>query len=297
MTAPDNVIKITETPRDAQQGLPYVISVEKRAYYINALLKVGFDVIDFGSFVSPKAIPQMADQDLVLELVDKSLGNAKLMAIVGNVRGGINALAQPKLDLLGFPYSMSETFLQKNINSSTAKALETIDSLVSLCSDKGKEIRIFMSMAFGNPYGDKWSINEMEKHIERFISRGINTITLSDTIGMATPDSISEIFDHMLSIWPETEFGLHLHTRPNDWYNKINAAWDSGCRSFDGVLNGIGGCPMTGYEMIGNLNTLNLLKFSNDYNIPINLNEQALAEALKVSGEVYEMILPLDKHA
>lgn len=291
MTPFENVIKITETPRDAQQGLPYVIPVKKRAAYINALLKVGFDVIDFGSFVSPRAIPQMADQDKVLELVDKSLGSSRLMAIVGNLRGGNNAAAQPKLDIIGFPYSMSETFLQKNINSSMSKALETIDDLTQLCADTGKEMRIFMSMAFGNPYGDKWNSAEMEKQVEKFIKKGIKTITLSDTIGLATPESITKIFNRMLSIWPETEFGLHLHTTPTDWYDKISAAWASGCRSFDGVLNGIGGCPMTGYEMIGNLNTLNLLKFIKENNISNNLNEKALGKALMVAGETYQMIV------
>lgn len=289
MTTFDKLIKITETPRDAQQGLPYVIPVKKRAAYINALLKVGYDVIDFGSFVSPKAIPQMADQDKVLELVDKPEGSAKLMAIVGNLRGGKDAVSQPKLDLVGFPYSMSETFLQRNINSTTTKALETIDALVDLCSDTGKEIRIFMSMAFGNPYGDKWSAGEMEKHVERFIQKGIKTITLSDTIGLATPDAITNIFNRMLGTWPDVEFGLHLHTTPTDWYDKVSAAWESGCRSFDGVLNGIGGCPMTGYEMIGNLNTLNLLKFIKENKIRNHLNEKAIGNALMVAGETYQM--------
>lgn len=282
-------IKITESARDAQQGLPYVIPVEKRAAYINALLKVNFDVIDFGSFVSVRAIPQMANQQQVLQLVDKSLGNARLMAIVGNLRGGLEAAAEPKLDILGFPYSMSETFLQRNINSSTKRALETIDGLHPIALDNGKDLRIFMSMAFGNPYGDVWSISEMQRHIERFIQLGIKTITLSDTIGVATPQMITDIFHTMLSAYPEIEFGLHLHTKPTDWYEKIEAAWNTGCRSFDGVMNGIGGCPMTGYEMIGNLNTLNLYKFIKDNKIPSLLNDMALGEALQVAGNIYEM--------
>lgn len=289
MTTVQEYIKITESPRDAQQGLPYVISAEKRAEYINALLRADFDVIDFGSFVSVRAIPQMANQQQVLELVDKSGVRGRLMAIVGNMRGGTDAVQQPKLDILGFPYSMSETFLQRNINSSTQRALATIDGLYQLSADTGKELRIFMSMAFGNPYGDVWSIDEMQKHIERFIKLGIKTITLSDTIGVATPQMITDIFHTMLHAYPGTEFGLHLHTTPYTWYEKIEAAWDAGCRSFDGVLNGIGGCPMTGYEMIGNLNTLNLLKFIKDHNIKTRLNEQALGKALEVSGTVYEM--------
>jgi hydroxymethylglutaryl-CoA lyase len=289
MMSRNDVIKITESPRDAQQGLPYVIPTEKRATYINSLLKAGYDVIDFGSFVSPKAIPQMADQDKVLALVDKTLGDAKLMAIVGNLRGGKEAAGEEKLDMIGFPYSMSETFLQRNINSSILKALDTIDSLALLCADSGKELRIFMSMAFGNPYGDKWNIGEMQKHIEHFMHTGIKTITLSDTIGLATPDSITDIIAMMIGKYPEMEFGLHLHTSPTDWYEKIKAAWGAGCRSFDGVLNGIGGCPMTGYEMIGNLNTLNLLQFAKQHNIRTRLDEDALGEALMVAGEIYEM--------
>lgn len=288
MMIKNDIIKVTESPRDAQQGLPYVIPVEKRAKYINALLKGGFDVIDFGSFVSPKAIPQMADQDKVLKLVDKSAGDALLMAIVGNLRGGKDAASQEKLDILGFPYSMSETFLQKNINSSTAKALETIDSLALLSADSGKGLRIFMSMAFGNPYGDKWSIDEMKRQIEQFIHKGIKTITLSDTIGVATPDSIYLICNSMISNWPDIEFGLHIHTTPGEWYEKIEAAWESGCRSFDGVLSGIGGCPMTGYEMIGNLNTLDLIKFIDNKNIPTILNKEAIMNAMFISQDIYE---------
>ncbi len=288
MMTMNNTIRITESPRDAQQGLPYVIPADKRASYINALLKGGFDVIDFGSFVSPKAIPQMSDQDKVLNLVDKSAGDALLMAIVGNFRGGKEAASQEKLDIIGFPYSMSETFLQKNINSSTYKALETIDSLALLSADSGKELRIFMSMAFGNPYGDKWNIDEMKRQIEQFIHKGIKTITLSDTIGVATADSIYQICESMISNWPDIEFGLHLHTTPNGWYDKIEAAWESGCRSFDGVLNGIGGCPMTGYDMIGNLDTLNLVKFIDDNKIPSRLNKPAIINAMMISKELYE---------
>lgn len=287
MSTTHDVIKITESPRDAQQGLPYVIPYNKRAEYLNTLLKVGFDVIDFGSFVSPKAIPQMADQHKVLELIDKSNSKSRLMAIVGNTRGGVNAASEEKLDILGFPYSMSETFLKRNINSDTTKALETINSLYKIATESGKELRIFMSMAFGNPYGDKWDISEMKAHIAKFIDMGIRTITLSDTIGVAKNDIISDIFSNVLATWPDIEFGLHLHTTPNDWYGKIEAAWNAGCRSFDGVLNGIGGCPMTGYEMIGNLNTLNLLYFIEQNHIPNNIDQKALNNVVLSTTELY----------
>lgn len=287
--SPIERIKITESPRDAQQGLPYVISPEKRASFVNALLKVNYDVIDVGSFVSEKAIPQMASQSKVFDLIDKSLGDAKLMVIVGNLRGGKDASAHPKTDILGFPYSMSENFLLRNINSTISKANDTITDLSSICSDKDKELRIFISMAFGNPYGDKWNLEELQKHISRFIHLGVKTITLSDTIGVATPDLVTELFERLIPLWPDIEFGLHIHTKPRDWNDKIQAAWDAGCRSYDGVLNGIGGCPMTGYELLGNLNTLNLWKFIVDNNIPSKINETALAEALTVSGTIYEM--------
>ncbi len=284
-----SLIKITETPRDAQQGLPYVISPQKRAAYINALAKVGFDVIDFGSFVSPAAVPQMSNQDEVLRLVDKTETPSKLMAIVGNKRGGHEAVAQEKVDIVGFPYSISETFLKRNINSTSEKANETIEYLANITRQSGKDLRIFMSMAFGNPYGDRWDIKEMKKHIARFIDLGVRTITLSDTIGMATPDLISRTMEAMIGKWQEVEFGLHIHTKPNEWYDKIKAAWDAGCYSFDGVLNGIGGCPMTGYELIGNLSTLSLLKFIKDNKIPAKINEEALGQAMLTASETYEV--------
>jgi hydroxymethylglutaryl-CoA lyase len=231
-----NLIKLTESPRDAQQGLPYVIPPEKRAAYINALMKVGFDVIDFGSFVSPKAVPQMADQHKVLELVDKSGSKSRLMAIVGNLRGGFDAAAQEKVDIIGFPYSLSDTFLQKNINSSHDKALSTIDGLLNICNENGKTLRIFMSLAYGNPYGDPWSKHLLEEHIEMLAVKGIRTITLADTIGIATAELISEVYLSLINRFPDHEFGLHIHTRPNEWHQKLEAAWNAGCRWYEGVI-------------------------------------------------------------
>jgi hydroxymethylglutaryl-CoA lyase len=274
-------IKLTESPRDAQQGLPYVIAPEKRAAYINALMKVGFDVIDFGSFVSPKAVPQMADQDKVLELVDKSESKSKLMAIVGNLRGGIEAASQQKLDIIGFPYSISETFLQKNINSDHEKALKTIDDLLEICKDNNKTLRIFMSMAYGNPYNDPWSTTLLSKHLELLAARGISTITLADTIGVATAEMIGEIYTSLTAQFPENEFGLHIHTRPDEWRPKLDAAWNAGCRWYEGVLDGIGGCPMTGYELIGNLNTLHLIDFLEEKQALFSLNREDLQKAIE----------------
>lgn len=278
----ENQIKLTESPRDAQQGLPYVIAPEKRAAYINALLKVGFDVVDFGSFVSPKAIPQMADQKKVLELVDKSGSDTKLMAIVGNVRGGQDAANQEKVDILGFPYSTSETFLKKNINADSLKALDILDELLEISEKSGKTLRVFMSMAYGNPYNDPWSIGILEEHINLLSAKGIRTITLADTIGIASAELISVVYSSLVSNFSDHEFGLHIHTRSNEWHEKLEAAWNAGCRWYEGVISGIGGCPMTGYEMVGNLNTLHLLEFLKSKNAVLHINRKVLEEAVKV---------------
>ncbi|MFH1119137.1 MAG: hydroxymethylglutaryl-CoA lyase [Bacteroidota bacterium] len=277
----NNLIKLTESPRDAQQGLPYVIPPEKRATYINALLRVGFDVIDFGSFVSPKAIPQMAEAGKVLNLVTKDGSHTKLMAIVGNLRGGTEAAAQLKLDIIGFPYSTSETFLLKNIHADKAKANEIINGLQTICKDNGKELRVFISLAFGNPYNDPWNIDILSEHIGILARKGITTVTLADTIGIATAPLIGKVYSALLRRFPGMEFGLHLHTRPGEWHAKLSAAWDAGCRWFEGVLNGTGGCPMTGYELVGNLDTRNLLVFLNEKQVPHRINNELLMKAVE----------------
>ena len=281
----NETIKLTESPRDAQQGLPYVISPEKRAAYINALMKVGFDVIDFGSFVSPKAIPQMADAGIVLSMVDKSISKTKLMAIVGNLRGGTEAAAQPKLDIIGFPYSTSETFLMRNIHADKSKADEIIDGLQTICNDNGKELRVFLSLAFGNPYNDPWNIDILSEHIGTLVRKGITTVTLADTIGIATAPLIGEVYSALLQRFPDMEFGLHLHTRPGEWYAKLSAAWNAGCRWYEGVISGVGGCPMTGYDLVGNLDTLSLVSFLQEKNAHHHLNTELLLNAVRLAGE------------
>lgn len=278
----ENIIQLTESPRDAQQGLPHIIPPEKRAEYINALLKVGFDVIDFGSFVSPKAIPQMANQHKVLDLVDKTGSDTRLMAIVGNIRGGKEAASQSKVDILGFPYSFSETFLKKNINADIKESLSIIDGLLEICAKSEKTLRIFMSMAYGNPYNDPWSIGILEKHIDLLSAKGIRTITLADTIGVASASLISEVYKSLVSDFSDHEFGLHIHTRPNEWHEKLEAAWEAGCRWYEGVISGIGGCPMTGYEMVGNLDTLHLLEFLESKNAKHRVDMDLLGAAMKV---------------
>ncbi|AHF15417.1 beta/alpha barrel domain-containing protein [Niabella soli] len=265
-------LKITECPRDAQQGLPYSIPPQQRAAYINRLLQAGFDVIDFGSFVSPKAVPQMAEPDKVLTLIDKENTNTKLLAIVGNARGAAEAANQDKVDIIGFPYSISNTFLQKNIHSDASAVLHTLNEITDIASRSGKALRVYISMAFGNPYGDEWSEFILQDAAYLLANKGVQTITLSDTTGLGSPESIYKIFTTLLPRFPKVELGLHLHTLPQEAYAKIDAAWKAGCRSFDGVINGFGGCPLTGYELLGNVNTLELLRYCREQNIPTGLD-------------------------
>ncbi len=271
-------IRITESPRDAQQGLPFTIPVETRVAYINELMLAGFDVIDFGSFVSPKAVPQMAHSNDVLERIDKSQSNTQLLAIVGNTRGAEEACASAQLDIVGFPYSISNTFLEKNINSSITKVDETAAAIGKICSDQQKAYRVFVSMAFGNPYGDSWDIALVKDCVEKLAGSGVQTITLSDTIGLATATSIREIFGTIMPLYPGIEIGLHIHTQHHNWREKIDAAWKAGCRSYDGVINGIGGCPMTGYELLGNLNTLDLLSYLQEEHISHRLDDALIKD-------------------
>jgi hydroxymethylglutaryl-CoA lyase len=271
-------VKITESPRDAQQGLPFTIPVETRVAYINELMLAGFDVIDFGSFVSPKAVPQMAHSNDVLERIDKSQSNTQLLAIVGNTRGAEEACASAQLDIVGFPYSISNTFLQKNINSSIEKVDETALAIGKLCNHSNKAFRVFVSMAFGNPYGDEWNISVLRDCVQKLADSGVQTITLSDTIGLATATSIREIFETLMPLYPDIEIGLHIHTQHHNWREKIDAAWKAGCRSYDGVINGIGGCPMTGYELLGNLNTLDLLSYLQEEHIVHRLDDALIKD-------------------
>lgn len=255
-----NKAYITECPRDGQQGLAYVISPEKRAAYINELLQVGFDIIDFGSFVSPKAVPQMAESSKVLSLLDISNTKTELLAIIGNARGAEEAVREEKISIIGFPYSISDTFLKKNINSNIDEVFNQTIALKKIAEMDVKKFRVYISMAFGNPYGDVWSENLVIEEVEKLVDNGIQIITLSDTIGLATPASIKNIYEPLHELFPDIELGIHLHSKPQDAYGKLEAAWHAGCRHFDGVLNGFGGCPMTGYELLGNVNTLDILQ-------------------------------------
>ncbi|WP_018630137.1 hydroxymethylglutaryl-CoA lyase [Niabella aurantiaca] len=274
----NNELKITECPRDAQQGLSYTISPEKRAAYINELMQAGFDVIDFGSFVSPKAVPQMAESAKVLEGVHKEGSATKLLAIIGNERGAAEAAAQQKVDILGFPYSISNTFLERNIHSDSSKVLHVLNEIADISQGSGKSLRVYISMAFGNPYGDEWSQFMIQDAVYLLANKGVQTITLSDTTGLGTPEVIYQIFKPLIPRFPGVELGLHLHTLPEEAPAKIDAAWKAGCRSFDGVINGLGGCPLTGYELLGNVNTLTLLQYFRNNHIATGLDESRILQ-------------------
>lgn len=280
-------VKLIECPRDAMQGIKEFIPTEKKAEYINALLDVGFDTIDFGSFVSPKAIPQMADAALVLSKLDWSPEKSKLLAIIANVRGAMEAAMFEPITYLGFPFSVSETFQQRNTNSSITESLKRVEEIQNLCVKYGKQLVLYISMGFGNPYGDPYSPEIVMKWVEKMISMSIRVISLADTIGVADPQIISMLFSHLIPAYPQIEFGAHLHTTPDTWKEKIDAAYTHGCRRFDGALKGYGGCPMAKDELTGNMATENLLSFFQEKKIELELNEAALGRSMKIADEIF----------
>lgn len=283
-------IKLVECPRDAMQGLHTMISTDKKVAYIQRLLSVGFDTIDFGSFVSPKAIPQMADTRDVLAQLDLSETKSKLLAIVGNVRGAEDACAYPQIHYLGFPFSISETFQQRNVNSSIAESVERVQEIKHRCDDAGKQLMIYISMGFGNPYGDPWSADVAAQWVEKLVAMGIRHVSLADTIGVADPESITYLFSHLIPAFPEVEFGAHLHTTPDAWLEKIDAAYKSGCLRFDGAIKGFGGCPMAADELTGNMPTENIIQYFNHEKVPLHINRKNFLESVRLALQTF----PLD---
>lgn len=280
-------IRITEAPRDAMQGLPHMIPAEKKARLINAILKVGFDIVDFGSFVSPKAIPQLSDTAEVIRLLDLNGTSSKLMAIVGNTKGALQAAQFDEITYIGFPYSFSPTFLRLNINSTPEKALYTVEELKNICLKHKKKLLVYLSMAFGNPYGDPWHIDLILEHAAILQTLEVDTIALSDIIGVADGMLIEKVFRKLFSEVPHQDIGLHLHTRAHHWYEKVDAAYRAGCRRFDGVMSGLGGCPMAGYELVGNLNTAHLVEYCQKNNIPLQIDLNAFQEAMELAIRTY----------
>ena len=251
-------MKIVECPRDAMQGLKEFIPTDVKADYINQLLKVGFDTIDFGSFVSPKAIPQMRDTAQVLAQLNLDSTDSKLLAIVANERGAKDACQFDEITFLGYPFSISETFQLRNTNATLEESLERVSSIQELCEKHGKVLLVYLSMGFGNPYGDEWNAEIVNKWADKLAKMGIKYLQLSDTIGVSTPASIRYIFSNLLPEYPHVEIGAHLHTTPQTWLEKIKAAYESGCYRYDGAIRGYGGCPMAKDDLTGNMPTENM---------------------------------------
>jgi hydroxymethylglutaryl-CoA lyase len=281
------MIEITECPRDAMQGLKHFIPTEDKVEYINSLLKVGFDTIDFGSFVSEKAIPQMKDTRNVLGSLDLDNTKSKLLAIVANSRGADDACAFEEITYLGYPFSISETFQMRNTNSTISESLDRVKEIQELCVRNRKKLVVFISMGFGNPYGDLYSPDIAIAWSERLHRElGIEHIALSDTIGVASPEIITELFSNLIPSLPKVKFGAHLHTTPDTWHEKIDSAYKAGCRRFDGALKGLGGCPMAKDDLTGNMPTEMMVDYFLTHTNYNKLNLEALSHALTLSSRL-----------
>lgn len=280
-------VKVIECPRDAMQGIHEFIPTDKKVEYINSLLKVGYDTIDVGSFVSPKAIPQMQDTAEVLKRIDLTGTKSKLLAIIANLRGAQDAVQFDEIRYLGFPFSISETFQQRNANSSIAESLVRVEEIQNLCQKHNKELVVYISMAFGNPYGDVWNSDIAIQWSRKLHDIGIKILALSDTIGVSNPQNITELFSTLIPELKDVEFGAHLHTTPDKWEEKVHAAYTSGCRRFDAAVKGFGGCPMASDELTGNMPTENLVRYFSQNNIPFSLNLQAFNEAMIIAGKTF----------
>lgn len=281
-----NKIKLIECPRDAMQGIKDFIPTEKKIQYIQSLLRCGFDTIDFGSFVSPKAIPQMVDTKEVLANLDLSKTNSKLLAIVANVRGAQDAVQHPEIDYLGYPFSISENFQMRNTHKTIEQSVETLREILNIAHKQGKQVVAYLSMGFGNPYGDPWSVEIVGEWTERLSSYGVNILSLSDTVGTSDAETIDYLFSNLIPAYPNIEFGAHLHTTPTSWHEKIDAAYKAGCRRFDGAIQGFGGCPMAKDDLTGNMPTEKMLSYFNaakaDSNVKMGSFESSYNEATKI---------------
>ena len=279
-------MKILETPRDAMQGLTKFILTPGKVELINILLQVGFDILDAGSFVSGKAIPQMADTADVIKQIDVSASGTKLFVLVANLNGAKKASEIDRVDYIGFPFSTSETFLLKNINAGFEKGWRLVNEMQALCVTSNKNLMVYLAMAFGNPYGDPVSVEIVHEFVDKLSSIGIKTISLSDIIGVASPEMIGQVYALLTEKYPQIEFGIHLHIKKNDWFEKIEKAYQNGCEIFDGVINGFGGCPMTGYEMLGNLPTGNIIEFAKSKGIELAIDEAKFQEAKMLANSI-----------
>ncbi|MBL7472541.1 hydroxymethylglutaryl-CoA lyase [Robertkochia sediminum] len=284
-------VKLIECPRDAMQGIRDFIPTEKKVVYLQALLRCGFDTIDFGSFVSPRAIPQMRDTAKVLDRLDLSATQSKLLAIVANVRGANDASGFEQIDYLGYPFSISENFQMRNTHKTIAESIDVLQEILEIADVSGKEVVAYLSMGFGNPYGDPWNVDIVADWTEKLHKMGVRILSLSDTVGTSTPEVISYIFSGLIPAYPEMEFGAHLHTTPDTWFEKVDTAYGAGCRRFDGAIQGYGGCPMAKDKLTGNMPTEKLLSYMNskkaDCGVRAMSFESAYNEALKIFGAYF----------
>ncbi|MBK5269815.1 MAG: hydroxymethylglutaryl-CoA lyase, partial [Bacteroidia bacterium] len=278
---------LIECPRDAMQGWKTFIPTKKKIEYINSLLKVGFDTIDFGSFVSAKAIPQMADTGDVAGSLELGVGSTKLLAIIANLRGAEEASVFDEITYLGFPFSVSETFQQRNTNSSIEESLERVEEIQNLCIKTGKQLVVYISMGFGNPYGDNYSEEIVFEWVNKLVAMDIKIISLADTVGLATTEQVHDMTKYLVELLPQTEIGAHLHSRPDNWEEKLDAAVKAGCKRFDGALKGIGGCPMANDELVGNMNSELMINYFEEQGLINNLDKEALKDSLRIAGEIF----------
>lgn len=280
-------IRLIECPRDAMQGWKPFIPTEKKIAFIDSLLKVGFDTIDFGSFVSPKAIPQMADTAEVVKRIDMTDTRSKLLAIVANMRGAEEASMFDQISYLGFPFSVSETFQQRNTNSSIEESLQRVEDMQNLCIKTGKELVIYISMGFGNPYGDAFDEEIVFEWVNKLVAMDIGIISLADTVGVATAAQVFDMTSYLVDSLPGVEIGVHLHSTPDNWQEKLAAAVQAGCHRFDGALKGIGGCPMADDELVGNMDSELMIGYFDDQQLLPALDKDALKRSLRMAGEIF----------
>jgi hydroxymethylglutaryl-CoA lyase len=281
-------IQLIECPRDAMQGWPVFIPTEKKIAYLNSLLQVGFDTLDFGSFVSAKAIPQLADTATVLKGLAVNTAT-KLLAIIANVRGAEEAAAFDAITYLGFPFSVSETFQLRNTNSTIAQSLQRVAEIQRICEQSRKQLVIYISMGFGNPYGDPYSPEIVFDWVNKIAALGVPIISLADTVGLATPEQVFSMTNYVINKLPQHQIGVHLHSTPDNRLAKIDAAWKAGCRRFDGALKGIGGCPMANDDLVGNIDTEWLISYLEQYDDLAGLNRTALAKSVNLANEIFTL--------
>ena len=280
-------VKIIECPRDAMQGVRDWIPTKEKAQFIQSLLDCGFDTIDFGSFVSPKAIPQMKDTSELLSLLDVSSTESQLLAIVANIRGAKDAVMYDQIDYLGYPFSISENFQMRNTHKTIAQSIETLKEILNLADSKNKKVVAYLSMGFGNPYGDPWNINIVGEWTEKLSNMGVKTLSLSDTVGSSTPEIITYLFSELITKYPSIEFGAHLHTTTTKWKEKVSAAYLAGCRRFDGAIQGFGGCPMAKDDLTGNMPTEKILSYFAAEKVNTNVNSISFENAYKEASKIF----------